>query len=347
MLSRRFILTIWRRKVYATGNRLMQIKTVKKLLIGTAALAGGTALLTVGAFDCLMRYAVARKRPRLMRSVARVVANNMAGPEALQVVHEADKALAGKVHTIVEIKASLDGIRLIGHWLPVENAKRIVIAAHGWRSTWSESFGGIADTLAKQGCSVLYFDQRGQNGSGGKTIGLGLLERYDCLDWVAWCCRQCNGALPVYLYGISMGAATVMLSAGVGLPKEVHGIIADCGYTSPKALLNDVLHRLLHLRARFWESFPNTIYRCRVGVRSDESTVQKALQGQKIPLLLIHGQADRLASPKMSERIYKSYRGPKHILRVPDAEHALSMYVDPASYAMALSEFWRKYDNLT
>ena len=159
-----------------------------------------------------------------------------------------------------------------------------------------------------------------------------------------WCCRQCDGALPVYLYGISMGAATVMLSAGVGLPKEVHGIIADCGYTSPKALLNDVLHRLLHLRARFWERFPNTIYRLRVGVRSDESTVQEALRGQKIPLLLIHGQADRLASPKMSERIFKAYYGPKQILRVPDAEHALSMYVDPDSYATALSEFWHKYD---
>ena len=36
-----------------------------------------------------------------------------AGPEALQTVHEADKALAGKVHTIVEINASLDGICLI------------------------------------------------------------------------------------------------------------------------------------------------------------------------------------------------------------------------------------------
>ena len=322
----------------------MKAKTLRKLLIGTAALTGGAALLTVGAFDCLMRYAVSRKRPRLMRSVARVVANNMPGPEELQVVHEADRALAGKVHTIVEIKASLDGIPLIGHWLPVENAKRIVIAAHGWRSTWSETFGGIADTLAKQGCSVLYFDQRGHNASGGKTIGLGLLERYDCLDWVKWCCRQCGGTLPVYLYGISMGAASVMLSAGVGLPKEVHGIIADCGYASPKALLNDVLHRLLHLRARFWERLPNTIYRLRVGVRSDESTVQEALRGQKIPLLLIHGQADRLASPKMSERIFKTYYGPKQILRVPDAEHALSMYVDPDSYATALSEFWHKYD---
>ena len=323
----------------------MKAKTVQRILIGAAALTGGAALLTVGAFDCLMRFAVARKRPRLMRSVARrVVLKNMPGSKALQVIHAADKALAGKVHTIVEIHASLDGIRLIGHWLPVENAKRIILAAHGWRSTWSETFGGIADTLAKQGCSVLYLEQRGHSASGGKTIGLGLLERYDCLDWVAWCCRQCNGMLPVYLYGLSMGAASVMLSTGVGLPEEVHGIIADCGYTSPRALLNDVLHRLLHLRARFWERFPNTIYRLRVGVRSDESSVQEALRDQKIPLLLIHGQADRLASPKMSERIYESYPGPKHILRVPDAVHAMSMYVDPASYAMALSDFWRQYD---
>ena len=35
------------------------------------------------------------------------------------------------------------------------------------------------------------------------------------------------------LCGISMGCATTLMAAGLDLPDNVKGIIADCGFTSP------------------------------------------------------------------------------------------------------------------
>ena len=37
----------------------------------------------------------------------------------------------------------------------------------------------------------------------------------------------------IFLCGISMGCATTLMAAGLDLPDNVKGIIADCGFTSP------------------------------------------------------------------------------------------------------------------
>lgn len=50
----------------------------------------------------------------------------------------------------------------------------------------------------------------------------------------------------MYLDGISMGAATVLMASELDLPASVRGIIADCGYTSPRDILRKVI-RQLHL----------------------------------------------------------------------------------------------------
>ena len=50
----------------------------------------------------------------------------------------------------------------------------------------------------------------------------------------------------MYLDGISMGAATVLMASEFDLPASVRGIIADCGYTSPRDILKKVI-RQCHL----------------------------------------------------------------------------------------------------
>lgn len=52
----------------------------------------------------------------------------------------------------------------------------------------------MSDEWEKNGCSVLYIEQRGQNNSGGEYMGFGLTERYDCLDWVNWVISRCGSA---------------------------------------------------------------------------------------------------------------------------------------------------------
>ena len=87
----------------------------------------------------------------------------------------------------------------------------------------------IAPFWHASGCNVLYAEQRGQNNSGGQYMTFGLIERFDCLDWVNFINATDLGALPIYLGGISMGAATVLLAAGEELPENVVCVMADCG----------------------------------------------------------------------------------------------------------------------
>ena len=44
-----------------------------------------------------------------------------------------------------------------------------------------------------------------------------------------------------------MGATTVLMAAGEALPKNVKGITADCGFTSPKAIWRHVTEQNLHM----------------------------------------------------------------------------------------------------
>lgn len=98
-------------------------------------------------------------------------------------MESASESLAVQPNETVEIIAH-DGEKLVGHYFPCEKPERVIIAFHGWRSSWHRDFGMISDFWYKNNCSVLYVEQRGQNNSSGEYMGFGLTERFDCLDWL-------------------------------------------------------------------------------------------------------------------------------------------------------------------
>ena len=141
-----------------------------------------------------------------------------------------------------------DGLKLIGRIRECPKPRRIIIAMHGWRSSWHMDFGVTSDFYYDSGATVLYADQRGQNDSDGEYIGFGILERFDCLKWLDFIIDRYGSELPIYLLGVSMGASTVLMASGSELPTCVKGIIADCGFTSPKEIWNHIMDNNLHLR---------------------------------------------------------------------------------------------------
>ena len=82
--------------------------------------------------------------------------------------------------------------------------------------------------------NILLIEQRGCGISGGKYITFGMTERYDVLTWIDWLNRETDGNLPIFLDGISLGGATVLMALELNLPDNVAGVIDDCGYTSEK-----------------------------------------------------------------------------------------------------------------
>ena len=238
---------------------------------------------------------------------------------------------------------SFDGTRLVGHWLPSPNPKRILIAAHGWRSSWTRDFSLSWPFWREQGCSVLYLEQRAHGQSEGDWIGMGALERYDILAWVHGVQKLCPGELPIYLCGISMGASSVMLAAGLDLPARVKGILADCGFTGPGQILPHVFTRATGLPYGTGAA-ERKAFRRITGMEPEEVSTTAVLAKSKLPLLLIHGEKDGFVPTYMSWENFRAAAGPKEIFLVPGAGHGMSYVVDPEGYQRRAADFFARWD---
>lgn len=316
-------------------------------MIGTGVAAAtitavGAAAYTVS--KSLLEFALDREAPKIIQEGKGRLSG--AGKKYDQLVAKVDAAsqkLKGSQCATVEI-ISHDGIKLVGHWYENPNAQRIVVAMHGWRSSWSQDFGLIADFLHDNDCSVLYAEQRGQNNSGGEHMTFGLLERYDCLDWINWVNTHTRPGLPVYLAGISMGATTVLMAAGLELPGNVRGIVADCGFTSPCAIWKYVTEENLHLSYKLHGNLVEKLCQKKIRMGTKEYSTVDAMKSCKIPVLFVHGTDDHFVPVTMTYENYRACTAPKHLLIVPGAQHGLSYYVEKDRYEKMVKEFWNAYD---
>ena len=238
-----------------------------------------------------------------------------------------------------------DGQQLIGHLWRCKDAKRTVLCMHGWRSEWSRDFGMIAQFLFQNQCNVLFAEQRGQGSSGGSHISFGLQERYDCLDWIFYLNRNGFADLPIYLAGVSMGATTVLMTTGFPLPSNVHGVIADCGYTSPGEIFHHVAKNNLHLPyGKLRKAMVGRLCRRRLQEDPDGYSCQQALKQCRVPVLFIHGTEDAFVPISMTYENYIACAGPKELFVVPGAGHGTSYLVDGAGYEKHLLHFFAQYD---
>ncbi len=291
----------------------------------------------------MMRIALDRIEPKVMTRAKAQLMGSKENQALLTRLRVASAALEERVSEEVEIIAH-DGIKLVGHYWPCDNAKRTVVAMHGWRSSWSMDFGAIADFWHENGCNILFAEQRGQNKSGGEYMGFGLMERYDCRRWVEWVNANGSAFLPVYLGGISMGATTVLMAAGLNLPPNVVGIVADCGFTSPQAIWQHVAEDNLHISYGIRRAAADDLCRKRIKVGAGSYSTTEALKNTDIPVLLVHGTDDRFVPIEMTYENYKACASPKRLLVVPGAEHGTSYLVDREQYEEKILSFWRDYD---
>ena len=321
-------------------------RRTKVMLIGSGVTAAVMALAESarhGVADYFVRVALDRKVPPHPMGAERRLVASCTDEKMLTQIEKARKNLASRTHEVVHIQ-SRDGIPLVGHWMGVEHPKRIVIAMHGWRSAWDHDFGMVAEFFRNHGCSVLYAEQRGQGGSGGTHMGFGLMERYDCLDWIHWVNRRNSKKLPIYLCGISMGASTVLMTGGLNLPDNVRGILADCGYTSTANIWKHVAKEA-HLSYKLYGGPASRLAKKRLAMEMDADSCVQALSRCKVPVLFVHGTDDRFVPVDMTYENYKACNAPKRLFIVPGAEHGMSYLVDPKGYESAVKAFWADFDH--
>ncbi len=314
----------------------------EKLLTGGVILGalGGLLVMSRKAAALFVREAMDRREPRLMiRAKSR-----MTGPEPDLLSLEAASAakrLRNSPMERVEL-AARDGTLLVGHLRRGIDARRVIIAMHGWRSSWYRDFGASADFWYTNGCNVLYAEQRGQGESGGDTMCYGLRERFDCADWSRWAAERFPD-MPIYLAGLSMGATTVLMAAGLEeVQQRVRGIMADCGFTSPEAIWRHVAKNTWHIPYQPWKKQIDRLTTARLDCAPDAYSTVEALSQSTLPVFFIHGLDDHFVPPEMTRENYLACPSPKkRLLLVPGAGHGMSFLVDRDAYERETLEFWK------
>ena len=232
---------------------------------------------------------------------------------------------------------SRDGLQLFGRYYHVAEGAPLQIQMHGYRGHALRDFCGGNKLAREAGLNTLVVDQRAHGKSEGHTISFGINERWDCLQWAEYAAQRWPG-VPISLAGISMGAATVLMASDLPLPEEVKGIIADCGYSSPRAIIK---HVCWSLPKPFRIFYPFTSLSAELfgHFDPDAGSALGAVSNTTLPILLIHGEADGFVPCEMSREIAAACASKARLETFPGADHGVSYLSDPERYGRIVKEF--------
>lgn len=236
---------------------------------------------------------------------------------------------------------SFDGLKLFGKYYECKKGAPIELMFHGYRGNAQRDLAGGVQRCFQVQRNALIVDQRCSERSEGNVITFGIREQKDCLCWVDFIINHFGPDVKIILTGISMGASTVLMAAGKPLPKNVIGVLADCGYNSPKDIIKKVIKQM---------GLPTAIgyFFVKLGARIyghfdlEEDSPETALKNCTIPVIFFHGESDDYVPCEMSRINYDACRCKKKIVTIPKAGHGLSYLVDPEKYLSSLREFFGK-----
>ena len=241
-------------------------------------------------------------------------------------------------HADVEI-TSFDGLKLQGRFFEFAPGAPVEIMFHGYRGSAERDMSGGVHRCFKVRRSALVVEQRCSRSSEGNTITMGINEYRDCRKWVDFLIDYLGKDIKIILTGISMGASTVMLAAGEKLPPNVIGVLADCGYTSAKAIMFDVM-RKMKLPPKLCYPFVKLGAKLFGHFDLDENAPVEAMKRCTLPVIFFHGEADDFVPCHMSRENYEACAGKKRLVTVPGAGHGLSYAVQPQRYLQELRDFF-------
>ena len=245
-----------------------------------------------------------------------------------------------KPHRDVEIK-SFDGLTLRGKYFMVDDNAPIELMMHGYQGNAERDMSGGVYRAAALGHNALVIDHRAAGRSEGKVITFGINESRDCLSWVNFIINEINRDAKIILTGISMGAATVLITSGKELPKNVVGVLADCGYTSAKDIIKKVI-RDMKLPANILYPFAKLGAKLFGKFDLDETSPIEAVKRSKLPTIFFHGDTDDFVPCYMSEENFKACAAPKKLVIIKGAGHGIAFPVDEEYYIKEAKEFFKE-----
>ncbi|MDE5946018.1 MAG: alpha/beta hydrolase [Oscillospiraceae bacterium] len=240
---------------------------------------------------------------------------------------------------------SFDGLTLHADYFPAETeSNKLVICNHGYTGSGISNCSSISVFFHKLGYDCLIVDHRAHGKSEGDYVGFGILDRYDCREWIKYIDKRFHNSKKIVLYGVSMGATTSLMTAGFkDLSASVKAIVSDCAFTSPYNVFAHILKRDYHLMPFPIMNINDMMCRKKAGYGfSDYSTID-AVKNTKIPILFIHGKEDDFVPLYMTKQNYEACNSPKDIYIVENAGHGAAYYENPLVCEEKIKSFLDKY----
>ena len=234
---------------------------------------------------------------------------------------------------------SFDNLKL--HALFINNnTNKTIICVHGYKAKDGlYDFGMSAKFLNSLGYNLLFVDNRAHGLSQGKYIGFSVLDSVDINSWVDYLVANMNQET-IILYGMSMGAATVMNAQN----NKVKAIIADCGFASGYDEVVYQIKKMYHLPPFPIIPISNVLLKLLAHYSLKEKEAYKSIKNYKNNLLIIHGDKDHFVPTRDAYKIFDNATCHKRILIVPGASHAKSYLKDTKLYEQTIMEFLDEID---
>jgi hypothetical protein len=221
-----------------------------------------------------------------------------------------------------------DGVVLKGWFVHprVYNGNAVVLL-HGITDN-REGVAGYGRLLLEHGYAVLLPDARRHGESGGELATYGVKEADDIHRWVTWVYqhdpRQC-----IYGFGESYGAALMLQSLAV--ENRFCAVVAESTFSTAREMSFERVSGPLHLQSWFGRTLGRpaiwsaTVYaRLRYSMDLLQPSPLEAVKSSKVPVLLIHGEADRSIAPRHSQLIANAASDHVQLWLVPHAGHTMA-----------------------
>lgn len=223
-----------------------------------------------------------------------------------------------------------------------DTAHRYLILCHGYSGQPSD-LAGEAMLAHRAGFSVILPAARGHERNRDRYVGMGWLDANDLVRWVQMVV-DFDPAARIALYGVSMGAAEVMMASGLDLPAQVRCIVEDCGYTSVWDEFAVQMADLMHLPVHPLLDAAERVCRVRAGYGFREASAVDRLRRARVPMLFIHGTADTFVPYRMLDELYDACASEvKEKVSFEGAGHGASSQSDPGRYWDVVSGFLARH----
>lgn len=247
----------------------------------------------------------------------------------------------------IKIKSSKFDHEIPGVFVENKNTNNIAVMVHGLGGT-KYSMSSQAQSLYDLGFSLLIFDQRNSGQNLAKYSTFGVLESYDCLDYLKYAKNIIKKDGKILLYGESYGGASSIIAASRD-DSLIDYMILDCPVSDSNEFSDKVFKKIEKnqgVPVALMKFTGNIFLKTKLGFSLKDIDTIKWLENTEIkcPVLIINSNSDKVTPYHMGEDIYKAINSDKkEIYTCKEIPHTKFAEKEPENFKNIISKFLKKY----